>query len=78
MLNFKNPFLYIALILVIIFFIPMHSAYIPLKIVVAIMVISYGINVKFFKKVSHSEEQKKYTKKSIEELEEALDKMENK
>jgi hypothetical protein len=72
--DFKNPFIYISLILIIIFFIPLPKVYNAVKISVAIMVIAYVARLMVFKKRRKDsekleEEQLKAAKKEMEESE---------
>ncbi len=81
MKHFKNPFVIIAFGFCIFFFVPFPVEYTALKIIIALMVISYGISIGAFSKESlHSrtERSAEEYEKRIREIEKKLSQMETK
>lgn len=73
--SFKNPFTIVAFLLVLLFFVPLPEIYTPVKIVISILVITYGIRLGGFRNKNAPEEKDPGINK--EELEEVEKNIEN-
>lgn len=73
--DLKSPFSIIAILLLIVFFLPLSSDYNAMKIVMGIIVITYGINQITYKIKNRDAERPDVVKHRMEEVEKALDSM---
>jgi predicted membrane protein len=73
--DLKSPFSIIAILLLILFFIPLSSDYNAMKIIMGIIVITYGINQIVYKTKHGDSEKPEVVKNRMEEVEKALDNM---
>ena len=71
--GFKNPFIWVAFFLIILFFAPFSSEYSAIKITIAIMIIAYGLSLGAFKKKSVDAKILKLTKSQKKELENEIE-----
>lgn len=74
----KNPFLILAFGLTILFFIPFPKEYLAIKIVVALLVISYGISLGAFNRKKAIDKNKKDFNERLDEIETKLEQLEAK
>jgi uncharacterized membrane protein HdeD (DUF308 family) len=73
--DLKSPFSIIAILLLIVFFLPLSSDYNAMKIVMGIIVITYGINQIAYKIKNKDSERPEVMKHRMEEVEKALESM---
>lgn len=73
--DLKSPFSIISILLLIVFLIPLSSDYNSMKIIMGIIMITYGINQVVYKIKNRDSERPEVIKNRMEEMEKAFDDM---
>jgi len=71
----KNPFIYVCFLLIVLFFIPTTETYNLLKIISALFVIIYGLNLGAFRKRREIKDNNEITREQLEEVEKKLEEL---